>query len=81
MVEKSLYSTTDFYTTAILISQKFEVKEVTNEGPGSRVKRFHFDDSKELRETIMKYMNGALLGNLREFRNAIESTKDLVHSS
>jgi len=80
MEEESLYSTTDFYTTAILIAQKFEVKQITTEGPNKKVKRFHFEDSKELKEIIMKYMNNSLVGNLREFRNAIETVKDMVHS-
>ena len=80
-MEEGMYATTDFYTTAVLIAQKFEVKEITTEGPGNRVKRFHFEDSKELKEVIMKYMNNTLNGNLREFRNAIETVKDMVHSS
>lgn len=80
MEEVKEYSTTDFYTTAILIAQKFEVKQITTEGPNGRVKRFHFDDSKELKDVIMKYMNNTLVGNLREFRNAIETVKDMVHS-
>ncbi len=80
MEEQELYGTTDFYTTAVLISQKFEVKKITREGPDKRVKRFHFEDTPELRDTIMKYMNGALTGDLRNFRNSIENVKDLVHS-
>jgi hypothetical protein len=80
MGEEGMYSTTDFYTTAVLIAQKFEVKQITTEGPGNRVKRFHFDDSAELKAVIMKYMNNTLSGNIREFRNAIETVKDMVHS-
>jgi hypothetical protein len=75
------YNTTDFYTTAILITKKFEIVSVTSSGPGNKVKRFYFTDVPELREIIMKYMNGTLDGNLREFRNAIETVKDLVHSN
>jgi len=73
------YNTTDFYATAVLIAMKFEVKEVTTEGTGNKIKRFHFEDTPALRETLMKYMNGTLTGSLREFRNAIDSVKDLVH--
>ena len=80
MEEVKEYSTTDFYTTAILIAQKFEVKNITTEGPAGRVKRFHFDENAELKAVIMKYMNNTLSGNLREFRNAIETVKDMVHS-
>jgi hypothetical protein len=76
-----MYSTTDFYTTAVLMSQGFLVKKVEGEGPGNRVKRFFFEDSDELRETILQYINGTLEGNIRDFRNAIEKVKDLVHSS
>ena len=75
------YATTDFYTTAVLIAQKFEVQSITTEGPAGKVKKFHFADTPALREAIMKYMNGTLTGNLREFRNAIETVKDMVHSS
>lgn len=74
------YSTTDFYLTAVLISQKYKIKETTKEGPNDRVKRFHFEDSEKLRDTIMEYMNGDLEGNIREFRNSIETVKDMVHS-
>ena len=74
------YSTTDFYTAAVLISQKFEVQSVSLGGPGNRVKRFHFKESPAIRSTVMSYMNRILVGNLREFRDAIETVKDLVHS-
>lgn len=79
--EESLYTTTDFYTTAVLISKKFLVKKITTEGPGKKVKRFHFDDSPELRQIVLDYMNRSLTGNIREFRDAIETVKDMVHSS
>lgn len=75
------YSTTDFYTTAVLISQNFEVTEITREGPNQKVKRFHFNDSDTLREVIRKYVNGQLHGDLRNFKNSIESVKDMVHSA
>lgn len=78
--KKELYSTTDFYTTAVLVYKKFEVKKITVDKQGGRVKRFHFENSDELQETIMSYMNSTLEGNLREFRNSIETVKDMVHS-
>jgi len=74
------YTTTDFYTTAILRTLEFVVKEVRNEGPGKKVKRFVFVDTPELRAAVLEYMNGTLEGNLRSFRNAIENVKDMVHS-
>lgn len=74
-----MYSTTDFYITAVLIAMDFEVISVTKEGPGDRVKRFHFTDTEELRDTIKQYLNGKLNGSLRGFKNAIEVTKDLIH--
>ena len=76
-----VYTTTDFYTTAILIAMKFPVLTVTKEGKDNRVKRFHFEESQELENTVLAYMNGTLEGSLREFRNAIETVKDMVHSS
>jgi predicted secreted protein len=75
------YSTTDFYTTAVLISQNFEVTEITREGPSQKVKRFHFNDTPELRDVIKKYVNGQLMGDLRNFKNSIECVKDMVHSA
>jgi len=75
------YTTTDFYTTAILVLKKYEILEVRAEGKNDKVKRFVFEDTPELREDILSYMNGNMEGNLRDFRNAIENTKDLVHSS
>ena len=77
--ETKFYATTDFYVTAMLIATKHSVEEMSAEGNGGKTKRFHFVDSPELRKTIMKYMNGTLEGNLRDFRNAIEVTKDMCH--
>jgi len=74
------YTTTDFYTTAVLVLKKFEVLEIRAQGPNGKVKRFIFEDTQELRDTILSYMNGSMEGNLREFRNAIETVKDMVHS-
>jgi hypothetical protein len=74
------YSTTDFYTTAVLIFSGFEVTHVTSHGPREEVKRFHFQDSPELQSVIMLYMNGKLEGNIRAFRNAIDTVKDMVHA-
>lgn len=75
------YTTTDFYTTAVLISKKFIVTQVSTEGPGKKVKRFHFTDSQDLRQVVLSYMNRVLEGNIREFRDAIEIVKDMVHSN
>ena len=80
MSDKKDYTTTDFYTTAILVLLKFEVLEIRAEGASGKVKRFVFKDVPELRETILSYMNGTMEGNLRDFRNAIETIKDMVHS-
>lgn len=79
--ELTEYTTTDFYTTAVLIAKKFIVTSVSTEGPGKKVKRFHFQDSIELRQVVLSYMNRTLDGNIREFRDAIETVKDIVHSS
>ena len=75
------YSTTDFYTTAVLIAQEFQVTEVSSEGAGGRTKRFHFNKTPEVQEAVMSYINGKLEGNIRDFRNAIETVKDMVYSS
>lgn len=73
------YSTTDFYTAAVLISQGFEVKNVTT-NTTTKVKKFHFIDTPVLRDIQMSYLNGNLNGNIRVFKNAIETVKDLLHS-
>ena len=75
------YSTTDFYTTAMLISQNFTVLHVTKEGLNGKVKRFYFDKTPEVKEIVMSYVNGKLNGNVRDFKNAIETVKDMVYSS
>ena len=80
------YTTTDFYTAALLVSQKYEIVEVTREGQKSdkdglgRTRRFHFVDSPELQKDIMDFMNNKKTGLLRDYRDAIETIKDLVHS-
>ena len=55
------YSTTDFYTTAVLISQEFQVTEVSREGHQGKVKRFHFD--KHLRFNSCMQIQRVLLGD------------------
>lgn len=79
MTDDNKYSTTDFYTTAVLIAKEFEVVDITREGPANRVKRFWFDDTDELRNTIKDWLNGKVEGNYRVLKNAIESVKDAVH--
>lgn len=84
-MDKEVYTTTDFYTAALLISLGYEIQEVTREGKPDkdgkgRTRRFHFEDSPELQKDIMSYMNNKKQGLLRDFRDAIETVKDLVHS-
>jgi len=79
MSQENIYTTTDFYTTAVLVYKKFKVIAINRVGSG-KTKKFVFEDTPELRETILSYMNGEMEGNLREFRNAIDATKDMVHS-
>lgn len=84
--ENEMYTTTDFYTAALLISLDYEICEVRSENPNGKenarghVKRFCFLDSDALRKDIMEYMNSKKVGNLRKFRDAIETVKDIVHS-
>jgi hypothetical protein len=77
---EGLYGTTDFYTAALLICLNYEVKKITTGQPNKKVKTFHFEDSEGLRKDILDYMNSKREGNLRDFRDAIETVKDLVHS-
>ena len=84
-MEKEVYTTTDFYTAALLVSLEYEIKEVTREGKPDRdgkgkTRRLHFEDSEQLQKDIMAYMNNKKKGLLRDFRDAIETIKDLVHS-
>lgn len=74
------YYTTDFYTTAVLRMSGYEVKKIIIEKPGGNRKKFAFEDSPELRQIVLDYMNGTIEGNLREFKNAIDNVKDMVHS-
>jgi len=83
--EEVLYTTTDFYTAALLICLGYEIEQVTREGSKDkdgegRTRRFHFKDSDELRNDILAYMNNKKEGLLRDYRDAIETVKDLVHS-
>ena len=74
------YSTTDFYITAMLLSQNFKLRHIKNEGDSKRIKRFFFEDSDKLNTSIIDYSNGSLTGNIRGFRQSIDIVKDLVHS-
>lgn len=71
------YTTTDLYTVAVLVSQGYPIEEVR----GDSRKKFVFKDNEQLRTCIRDFMNGALKGDLRNFKNAIETVKDLLHSS
>ena len=82
---EDIYTTTDFYTAALLVCLGYEIKSVSREGQDDKdgkgkTRRFHFKDSGELTSDIMAYMNNKLEGKLRDFRDAIETIKDLVHS-
>lgn len=79
MSDQNTYSTTDFYTTAILLYHNFDVIDITKEGPGDRVKRFHFEDTDELQEAKKDWLNGKTVGNIRKFKDCVERVKDLVH--
>lgn len=74
------WSTTDFYTVATLLYEQYEVINITDEKDKGKIKRFHFADSSDLHDTVRKYINGQLVGNLRDFKNAIEQVKDMIHS-
>ena len=77
--EEGLFGTTDFYTSALLICLGYEIRKITSENFG-KLKKFHFEDSEELQNDILAYMNRKQVGNLRDFRDAIERVKDLIHS-
>lgn len=82
---EELYTTTDFYTAALLICLGYEVRSVTREGKPDKdgqgkTRRFHFPNSEQLQQDRMAYMNNKKEGLLRDFRDAIETVKDLVHS-
>ena len=79
-MDETDYSTTDFYTTAVLLFSGFDVTQITSHGPKGEVKRFHFENTPELQAIVMEYMNGKLTGNIRQFRNAIDTVKDMLHS-
>lgn len=86
MSESERFTTTDFYTAALLVYCEYEILEVTREGPPDKrdnlgkTRRFHFEPSDQLNEDIMNYRNGKKEGNLKKFKEAIETVKDLVHS-
>ena len=72
------YLTTDFYTAAVLIAQGFELLRTSNSTP--KVKTFHFKRTPELAAVQHQYLTGSLSGNIRQFKNAIETVKDILHS-
>lgn len=85
-MSEELYSTTDFYTAALLICCDYDVQKVTRENgggeedPRGRVCRFWFSESPELRQDILSFTNGKKDGSLKKFKEAIETVKDLIHS-
>lgn len=77
-----LYNTADFYTAALLICRGHKIEKITTEKSKHKKdkKSFYFTDSEELQADLLSYMNRDLEGNLRDFRDAIERVKDIVHS-
>lgn len=86
MSESEEFTTTDFYTAALLVFCEYEILKVTREGKEDRrdglgkTRRFHFESSDKLKQDIMDFSNGKKHGSLRKFKQAIEIVKDLVHS-
>ena len=86
MSESEKFTTTDFYTAALLVYCEYEILEVTREGDPDRrdgqgkTRRLHFEQSDALKKDIMDYRNGKKEGNLKKFKESIETVKDLVHS-
>ena len=74
-----MFSTKDFYITAVLLTKGFEIKSIDTEGFNKKIKRFAFDDTPELQEVVRMYTNARLEGNLKDFKNAIETVKELCH--
>lgn len=75
------YTTTDFFTTAVLISEGFRVEKISLEGRDGKIKRFHFKDTDKRNQIVMSYVNGELHGNIKKFRHAIDTVKDMLHST
>ena len=76
-----LFSTTDFYATAVLISKGHKVAKVESHHRDSKIKVFFFKKTPAISNLLMSYANGDLAGNIREFKNAIDTVKELVHNS
>jgi hypothetical protein len=86
MSDSEEFTTTDFYTAALLVHSEYEIRGVTREGPEDKrdglgkTRRFHFTNSEELSREILDFRNGKKTGSLKKFKEAIETIKDLVHS-
>jgi len=73
------YITSDFYITALLLSFGHEILEISSTA-GGKIKHFHFEDTSDLRKLLLMYMNGKLEGNLKLFKDAILTVKDMIHN-
>ena len=79
-MEQEIYTTTDFYTAAVLISQGFNIVDTTLLDSNIKTKVFHFENTRLLQEIRKSYIDGKLVGNIRQFKNAVEEIKDRLHS-
>ena len=77
MQDTTSFSTSDLYTSAVLLCLDHRITDITAEG---KIKTFHFENTEELNRDVFDYVNGKKLGNLRDFRDAIERVKDLIHA-
>jgi hypothetical protein len=72
------FSTTDLYSICVLKAAGFKWLSIVDEVNRRNIKRFHFEDTEELRETLDQHSNGELLLSTLDLINAIENVKRIV---
>jgi hypothetical protein len=80
MNRENIYTTTDLNIAATLMCQGYKILELKKQTEKSHIKSFCFEDTPELQQTLLDYMNGDLMVNCRHFTNAMNTVKELIHS-
>lgn len=72
------FKTTDFYTIAVLYAYGFSIRDIKGVCRGNHMKAVVFEDSPELKETLLRHHNGELEVNTKVLISAIEHVKGMI---
>jgi hypothetical protein len=77
-MDAKLFGTTDFYTICVLLATGSKVDKIATEGERGQIKRFFFENTESLQDTLLKHSNGTLSLPSLDLINAIDNVKRML---